>query len=444
MCTRGTAVAEPAASLQRAVPARAVAPAEAVAVQTERQVAHWALAAERLDLDELASPEAWGRLERYLGVSIRRHLGAVIARLASEARVLTVLQREAASLTAQAEVRRKLLAFRGQYLRAETTLDFFADAINARTSPTTGALLRACDTLAHRSMSQLLDQVGKTAPVSLSYVDKGLGASILKAGLRLWDGGDVCPVAVIKITRHNLLRPTALIHEAGHQVAHICGWTPELVTALERGLPEQAGAAPQLAHVWASWASEIAADAFAFVHTGFASVAALHDVLAGDSGSAFRYLPGDPHPIGTLRMLLGVRTCRYFYGAGPWDALELAWTSLYPLQRAPAEVRAIVQDSVRVLDAVVRLTLDTPMQAFGGRALRALIAPERVSPAALAELDARIGPALFTSAHWLWAEPLRILALTGLRLAQSPQRLKAILELQQQAMLRLGGALQAA
>ena len=36
------------------------------------------------------------------------------------------------------------------------------------------------------------------------------------------------PVAAIKVTRHNLQRPTALIHEAGHQVAHITGWNEEL------------------------------------------------------------------------------------------------------------------------------------------------------------------------------------------------------------------------
>jgi hypothetical protein len=421
----------------------ATQPAEAVAAQIARQVAHWTLAAERFDLDELASPEAWGRLERYLGVSVRRHLAGVIDRLLSDGRVLAALQREARSLAAQAEVRRKLLAFRRQYLRAETTLDFFADAINGRTNAQTGALLRACDTLSHRSMSQLLDPLGKTAPVSLTYVDKGLGASILKAGLRLWDGGDICPVAVVKITRHNLLRPTALIHEAGHQVAHICGWTAEFAAALERGL-QQAGASAQLAHIWAGWASEIAADAFGFAHTGFASVAALHDVVAGDAAAAFRHSEGDPHPIGYLRVLLGVRMCRTFYGSGPWDALELAWTGLQPLDRAPPDIRAMVQDSVPVLDAVVRLSLQAPMQAFGGKTLAALVAPERVSPAALAELDARIGPALFTSAHWLWTEPLRILGLTGLQLVQSPQNQKAILERQQQAMLRLGGELQAA
>jgi len=54
------------------------------------------------------------------------------------------------------------------------------------------------------------------------------------------------------------------------------------------------------------------------------------------------------------------------------------------------------------------------MRAFQRRALRAIVIPERVSRPALNELGARLGNALFTSAHWLWAEPLRIVALTGL------------------------------
>ena len=264
---------------------------QAVQTQTERQIAHWALAASRLKLDDLASLEAWGRLERYLGVSLRRHLAGVIDRLQGEANVLTAMQRAAHSPTAMAEVRRKLLAFRRQYLRTETTLDFFADAINVRTNPQVAALLRACDTLAYRSMTQLLDQIGKTTPIALTYLDKGLGASILKAGLRLWDGGEVSPVAAIKIVRHNLLQPTALIHEAGHQVAHIAGWNDELAATLSQGI---SGRSSELADAWASWSSEIAADAFAFAHTGFASVAALHDVLAGDLPMVFRYTPGDP------------------------------------------------------------------------------------------------------------------------------------------------------
>ena len=410
-------------------------------MQTERQVAHWTLAADRLKLDDIASREAWGRLEQYLGLSLQRHLAGVIDRLRSEARALTAMQRAALSPTALAEIRRRLLAFRRRYLRTETTLDFFADAINTRTNASLAALLRACDTLAYRSMSQLLDQIGKPTPAALTYIDKGLGASILKAGLRLWDGGEVSPVAAIKIVRHNLLRPTALIHEAGHQVAHIAGWNEELAAALCRGI---SGRSSEVAEVWGSWATEIAADAFAFAHTGFASVAALHDVLAGDVPDVFRHTPGDPHPIGYLRVLLGVETCRYFYGAGPWDHLALSWTALHPMNQAPSDTRSLVEDSLPILKTVVRLAIDTPMRAFNGRPLRALIQPERVSPAALGELGQRIGPALFTSAHWLWTEPLRILALTGLQLARRPQELNAILQVQEQSMLRLGGSLQAA
>lgn len=419
--------------------------ADSIAAQLDRQVAHWTLAASRLKLDDLASAQAWGRLESYLGLAIRRHLSGVIEQLAAEARVLAALQQQARTQPqALPALRQRLLAFRSRYLRAETTLDFFADAINARTSPEQGALLRACDTLAHRSMSALLEPLGRTAPVSLCYIDKGLGASILKAGLRLWDGGAVCPVAVIKITRHNLLRPTALIHEAGHQVAHLTGWNAELALTLQRGL-RQAGATPELAHLWASWASEIAADAFAFAHTGFAAVAALHDVLAGDEAGVFRHVEGAPHPISHLRVLLGARMCRVFHGdSGPWAALEGAWTAMHPPSRAEAAVRATVLHSLPLLEPVVRLTLCTPMQAFGGKPLRELVMPERASPAALHELDARIGPALFTSPHWLWSEPLRILGLTGLKAALAPERLAEILDQQQQAMLRLGAVQQAA
>jgi hypothetical protein len=413
----------------------------AIHAQTERQVAHWALAAHRLNLDDLASAEAWGYLERYLGMSLRSHLTGVINRLQGQADVLTAMQRAAQSPTAAAEVRRKLLAFRHQYLRTETTLDFFAHAINGRTNPRVAALLRACDTLAYRSMSQPLDQLDKPTPPTLTYPDLGLGASVLKAGLRLWDG-DVNPVVAIKITRHNLLRVTPAIHESGHGFAHIAGWNEELAGALSAGL---SGRSSELANVWSSWSTEIAADAFAFAHTGFATVAALHDVLAGDMSSVFRFTPGvDPHPVGYIRVLLGVESCRYFYGEGPWDDLGLAWRALHPLNDAPSDTRSLLEDSLSVLTTVVRLTLDTPMRCFKGRPLRALIPPERVSPASLDELERRIGPALFTSAHWLWSEPLRIVALTGLQLARRPAELKDILQLQEQAMLRLGGALQAA
>ena len=416
---------------------------QAIHAQTERQVAHWELASAHLVLDDLAAPLAWGRLERYLGLSVRKHLQGVIERLTEQARALRALHDSARSPGALADVRGRLIAFERLYLRAETTLDFFADAINARTNSQTGALLKACDTLAHRAMAQLLDPIGKPVPVALTYLDKGRGASILKAGLRLWDGGQTCPVAVIKITHHNLLRPTALVHEAGHQVAHITGWNDELSAAIGRALHD-AGTPASTAQAWAGWASEIAADTFAFAHTGFASLAALHDVLAAEPALAFRHIPGDPHPLSYLRVLLVAEMCSHCFDAGPWDGLAAAWQALHPLALADVETQTLVRDSLPHLRLVARVCLEQPMNAFGGRPLRSLVQPERVSPKAMSDLAERIGPALFTSAHWLWSEPLRIVALTGLKLALAPRDFQPILELQRQSMLRLGGALQTA
>jgi hypothetical protein len=414
----------------------------ATRTQLAREVAHWISAASRLQfLEEFAAPAAWNGLERYLGIAVRKHLTGVLDRLQRQATLLRSALEAADSAAALESVRRLLLAFRQQYLRAETTLDFYADAVNTRTNPMIAGLLRACDSLAHRSMAQILDQLSKPTPVVLTYLDKGLGASILKAGLRLWDGTSESPAAAIKIVRHNLLRPTSLLHEAGHQVAHVLGWNDDLAAALETGL---AGAPTGVAGEWASWASEIAADAFAFVHTGYAAVAGLHDVLAGEEAYVFRHTPGDPHPVSYIRVLLNVEMCRQFYGAGPWDGLALAWTRQYPLEQAGVRTGTLLRESLPLLPQIVELTVRRPTRAFGGRSLSDLINPERVRPETLEGLERQLGVALYTSMHWIWTESLRLLALTGWRVAATPGRAAEELKQQEGWMLRLGGAMQAA
>ncbi len=408
--------------------------------QLERQVNHWVLATSSLDLDDLASSESWKRLELYLGLSLRQHLGEVVERLKRQVNVLKAMLEAAESPLALEAVKRQLIIFRHQFMRTETTLDFFADAINTRTNPRQAQLLQACDTLAMKSMNMLLDQLGKPTPIVLTYLDKGLGASILKAGLRLWDGGKESPCAAIKIVRHNLLRPTALIHEAGHQVAHIVGWNQELASVLEHGLQN---VHPNVARTWASWSSEIAADAFAFAHTGYASVSALHDVLAGEKSFVLQFVPGDPHPTSYIRVLLGVEMCRYFYGAGPWDELAETWLARNSLEDASPNTAQLMELSISALPQIVKLTLDTPMRCFVGRPLRALIQPERVSPQTLLAMEATLGKALFTSAHWIWTEALRLLALTGLKMSLQPKGASEILALQEEWMRRLGGSVQA-
>jgi hypothetical protein len=407
----------------------------ALRVQVARQVSHWRAAAVGLqDPENFAGAAAWASLERYLDVALRGQLEAAAGRLAREAEALAAELQVASSAEQLERLRLALISFRRRYLRVEAALDFFGDAINSRTSPRLAGLLRACDLLAVKSMERLLVPLGRPVPSALTYVDKGLGASILRAGLRLWEGDSLTPAAAIKITRQNLYRPTALIHETGHQVAHIVGWNAELAALLSRGL----GDAPaDVAEAWSGWASEIAADTHAFAITGYGSVAALHDVVSGGQ-AVFRHQPGDPHPIAYVRVLLGVQMCVRCYGAGPWDDLGQAWLKAHPLTLASPETRVLLERSLPLLPRIAELCLFAPMRAFAGKPLVAYADPLEVSPAALERLERQAGAALTTSPHWLRGEGLRLLALSSYRAATEPQRAAEIARQYEDWMLRLG------
>jgi hypothetical protein len=413
----------------------------ALRVQVARQVWHWRAATVGLqDPENFASAAAWQSVERYLDVALRQHLGEAASRLEREADALVAELRAASTAHELEGLRVRVIRFRQRYLEVETALEFFGHAVNTRTSARIAGLLRACDAMAVMSIRKVLDPLRHPVPPILTYIDKGLGASILRAGLRLWDGGSVSPAAALKLTRQNLYTPTSLCHEAGHQLAHIVGWNGELAALLER---ELASASGEVAATWAAWASEIAADTHAFAHTGYGSVAALHDVVSGGP-SVFRLIPGDPHPVAYLRVLLGVQMCIRFYGAGPWDDLGRAWVEAYRLSTALPDVRSLAERSVPLLPRIAELCLLTPMRAFGGKPIVAYVDPTRVRPDALARLAYEAGASLTTSSYWVREEALRLLALTSYLVATEPERSVEITRQYENWMLRLGAPLQAA
>ena len=402
-----------------------------------RQLEHWRLAARRLeDFDSVASVPAWQGLEHYLGVSLREMLGQTTSRMRRKGTELAARLAGARTPLDLAPVRDGVLDFRGRYLRAETTVEFYANALASRTAPRLGALLRACDHIATRSMAEALSPMGRQVPAALTYLDAGLGASILKAGLRLWDGSAEAPVATIKVVRHNLLRPTSVIHEAGHQVAHMLGWVRELAGRLGEGLGASSGG---IGDVWSRWASEIAADAFAFAHTGYAAVAALHDVVDGSPAKVLAYMPHDPHPTSYVRVLLGTAMARASFGSGPWDELDAAWRAQHPLAGAAEDSRELLQQCAELVPRAADVILRGSYRAFGGRPLVALINPQRVSPAALSEVERGVGAAAFRSPYWIWNESIRLLALTGYRATQGASQLREAMLQQERWMLKLGG-----
>lgn len=406
----------------------------AVREQLVRQVSHWSAAVDELrDLGRLASPQAWKGLERYLNTAVESSMRGALDRLRRQCDVVKARLAAAETESEIAGVRRELLVFRRRYLAVETTLDFYGDAINTRTNPTLATYLSACDWLARESMRVLLEPLGIRTPPVLTYLEKGEGAAILRADQPLWDGRTLSPVAAIRIVRHNLFRPTSLIHETGHQALHLVAWVPELAAALQTGVP---GA--ELGRLWAGWASEIAADAYAFVHTGYASLAALHDVLAAGADWVLSVRPVDPHPTGYLRVLLGHAMCRRFYGAGHWDGLAQAWTHVYRIEDSDAASAPLLQASVPRLPAIAEIVLERPYTAFRGKSLSELIDPARVRPDALDALARAGGRALYKSSDWVRRESLRLLALCGYQAAVEPERGSDVFRDQQEWMGTLG------
>ena len=376
------------------------------------ELRHWRQAARALgDLDTVATPPAWAGLESYLGKSVRAGLVATTRRLNAQADQVAAALNAATGPAELAAVRHGLLRLRRRYLQVETVVAFFAEAIGSRSNPRLAAVLRGLDVLAVASMERVLTPLGIEVPPVLTYLDKGLGASILRVRARLWDAS-LSPVAAIKITNHNLWQPTSLVHETGHQVAHLTGWNDELAAALHAELAPHSELA---ARVWRGWAGEVAGDVHAFVLLGYAPLPALATVVDGATAAVFRMPLGDPHPFGWLRVQFNAALCRSWFGPGPWDALAAAWAQRHPLASAGPLAREVAAASLPLLPRLVDVCTRRPMTAFRGQPLSALADPRRVAPEALAALAARAGPALLTSTYLQRLEALRILAWSVLR-----------------------------
>lgn len=401
-----------------------------------RQANHWLLASERLaGLDHLASAHAWQGLQYATGSLLKESMRQRVHDVVQEGKVLQE-QIQQQQLSASA-LKQRVLHLRSRYLKAEETIHFFTIAINSRTTEEVSALLRACDILSTKSMEPVLQPLGQPVPHILTYVDKGIGASILKAGLRLWDG-KISPVAAIKITQHNLFRPTAIIHETGHQIAHILNWNDELAELIRSQINPKAAL---VGEVYASWASEMAADVYAFAHTGYAAVAALHDVVSGSPGMVFAYHAGDPHPIAYLRVLLNVQFCRQAYGSGPWDELEACFTADYSLENARYPSVRLIRLCLPYIPLVANLLINHPCRAFNNQSLSRLVNPQEVSPRALKKLAYLGGAALYQSHAWVWKEAIRLLALNGYQIATSTENSAPLYKQQEEWMTRLGYAI---
>jgi hypothetical protein len=381
-------------------------PSRASERQIRAELSHWRGAIAALaDLDTVAAPSAWAMLEAYLRLRVRERLERSVTELGAEGSAIAMALDVGEPLP---RVRELVLRLRRRYLEVETVLDFYGDAVNSRTNATLGAVLGGLDTLACDSMEVVLRPLGIEVPPALVYVDKGMGAAILRAGVRLWGPGGPSPAAAIKLTRHNLGHPTSLFHETGHQVAAQTGWVPQLAAALSDTVGRRSTA---LADLWSGWASEIAADAHGFALAGWSPVPALAHVVDGPTTAVHRVRIGDPHPPAWLRVMLNAEFCRAAYGAGPWDDLASTWADRHDPRHLGYAGARVASASASMLPALAEVCLARSYPAFGGRPITALADPQVVSPAALDTLIRQAGPTLLTSRYLSRQRPLQVLAL---------------------------------
>ncbi len=204
--------------------------------------------------------------------------------------------------------------------------------------------------------------------------------SILKSGIYLWDG-QTNPAAIIKVVRSSVPLPriSSILHECGHQAAHITGWNQEIAKLLQNTVLK-AGGSSDLAQLWASWGSEVAADFWALHQSNFASVVGLSEVVAGRPDRVFIVIPGDPHPMGYLRVLMGTTACRLAFGAGPWDEFASAWQRLYPLSSAGFDSARVVRESTPLLEKICNAISKTKMKSFRGNSLEQILPVAVASP----------------------------------------------------------------
>jgi hypothetical protein len=277
-------------------------------------------------------------------------------------------------------VERDIGYVRDNYFKSEQVFDYYVDLLHTRSENGVGPLLRGCDQIAIESLKRGLGPLGLDIPTVVCYLDRGEGASILRSGIYLWDG-ETNPAAIIKVVRSALPLPklTAVLHEIGHQAAHITDWNKELETLLYEAIISLGGSRG-LARLWASWVPEITADFWALHQSNFASVVGLSEVVAGSTKRVFRINLGDPHPMAYLRVMLGLTACKVGLGNGPWEDFARAWQLRYQIQDANTESIRIILETMPLLPEISRTISNTKMNAFSGKSLNEILPWALASP----------------------------------------------------------------
>ncbi len=278
------------------------------------------------------------------------------------------------------EQQRRFVRLRSDFNNHLSQLDLFSHAITQRSESELGVWLSGLDLAAEDGLT-LPGDPDRTPPPVICYVDRGAGAAIRRVATRL-PGGVPNPVALVRIPRERMIGhgiASSLMHEVGHQGAALLDLVPSLKAELRERERASTTKTDQLAwRCWRTWISEIVADFWSVAKVGAGSTLGLMAVVSFPPVIVYRFTLSDPHPLPWIRVLTSAAIGNELYPHEQWSRLVEIWKSLYPIENAPADVRARLQSLERRTPTVARAIADHRPAKGGGATLRELVAsPDR-------------------------------------------------------------------
>lgn len=300
------------------------------------------------------------------------------------------LQADGGQAASPEEAQRRFVFLKLRFNAVLTQLDIFSEAMSQRSEAETGVWLAGLDAAATDALA--LPEV-YDAPAVACYLARDAGGAIRRAKTRL-PGGGRNPVAIIRLPRERMIGcgiASSLVHEVGHQAAHLL----DLVHGL-RGvlLPSRSDGAGErtLWRLWARWISEVVADLWAVGRVGVSSTLGLMSLVSLPHAFVFRLSLVDAHPTPWIRVKLSCALGDALYPHPQWRRLASVWESYYPLRDLPEPrlrlLRALEASIPRFMDRL----LDFRPRKLGDRSLADLLASPERTPARLGALWASARP----------------------------------------------------
>lgn len=259
------------------------------------------------------------------------------------------------------------------------TLDIIVDAITLRADTETGLLLAGSDRVVAAALDRKIP--GYTAPAVITYLESGSrGGAITRARTRL-PGGVVLPLALVRVSTESLpTRLSSMLHEAGHQLSADL----DMLTEAEALIRETALSIlrdPNSAALWASWTSELLADAWGTALGGGApAIDGLQRVLSIPTPLLYAIRRGDPHPPGAVRVPFSLAMARQLHPDPLLDRLAMRFAETFgPWSVAPALAQPIALLAAAAAP-VARALLAHRFRGLGQQTIAEVCDLEDVSP----------------------------------------------------------------